>query len=81
VSPFSGILLSFGFFLNWRGGAVDAVRSSAIPAPRPSVAASRGVGYIKGSPMTGVTCWATVGPVVAGLGVALALVGWCRPKG
>jgi len=41
----------------------------------------QGLGYLKGSPMTGVTFWATVGPVLAGLGVALAFVGWRRPKG
>ena len=41
----------------------------------------QGLGYLKGSPMTGVTFWATVGPVVAGLGVALAFVGWRRPRG
>jgi hypothetical protein len=40
----------------------------------------QGLGYLKGSPMTGVTFWATVGPVVAGLGVALAIVGWRRSR-
>lgn len=41
----------------------------------------QGLGHLGGSPMTGVTLWAVVGPVVAGLGVALAIVGWRRPKG
>jgi hypothetical protein len=41
----------------------------------------QGLGYVKGSPMTGVSFWATVGPIVAGLGVALAIVGARRPKG
>ena len=40
----------------------------------------QGLGYLKGSPMTGVSLWATVGPIVAGLGVALAIVGWRRPR-
>jgi hypothetical protein len=40
----------------------------------------QGLGYLKGSPMTGVTFWATVGPIVAGLGVALAIVGWRRSR-
>jgi hypothetical protein len=35
----------------------------------------QGLGYLKGSPMTGVSLWAVVGPLVAGLGVALAIVG------
>jgi ABC-type proline/glycine betaine transport system permease subunit len=41
----------------------------------------QGLGYLEGSPMTGVKLWATVGPIVAGLGVALAIVGWRRPRG
>jgi hypothetical protein len=35
----------------------------------------QGLGYLKGSPMTGVGFWAVAGPLVAGLGVALAYVG------
>jgi len=35
----------------------------------------QGLGYLKGSPMTGQQTWAVIGPVVAGLGVALAYVG------
>jgi hypothetical protein len=35
----------------------------------------QGLGYVKGSPMTGVDTWAIVGPLVAGRGVALAIVG------
>jgi hypothetical protein len=38
----------------------------------------QGLGYLKGSPMTGVQTWAVVGPIVAGLGVALAIVGLGR---
>jgi hypothetical protein len=38
----------------------------------------QGLGYVGGSPMTGVRFWALVGPVVAGFGVALALVTWRR---
>ena len=33
----------------------------------------QGLGYLKGSPMTSVTLWAIIGPVVALAGVALAL--------
>jgi hypothetical protein len=35
----------------------------------------QGLGYLKGSPMTGVRTWAILGPIVAGLGGALTLVG------
>lgn len=35
----------------------------------------QGLGYLKGSPMTGVALWAVLGPIVAGLGVALTYVG------
>jgi hypothetical protein len=35
----------------------------------------QGLGYLAGSPMTGVDIWAIIGPLVAGLGVALVLVG------
>lgn len=35
----------------------------------------QGLGYVKGSPMTGVEVWAIIGPLVAGLGVALLIVG------
>ena len=34
----------------------------------------QGLGYVKGSAMTGVEFWAVLGPVVAGFGVALAIV-------
>ena len=34
----------------------------------------QGLGYLEGSPMTGETMWAVIGPVVAGLGVALVWV-------
>ena len=34
----------------------------------------QGLGYIEGSFMTGETTWAILGPIVAGLGVALAIV-------
>jgi hypothetical protein len=34
----------------------------------------QGLGYLKGSSMTGQSFWAIVGPIVAGLGVALLYV-------
>ncbi len=35
----------------------------------------QGLGYVGGSAMSGVDFWAIAGPVIAGLGVALAYVG------
>jgi hypothetical protein len=34
----------------------------------------QGLGYLEGSPMTGEAMWAIIGPVLAGLGVALVWV-------
>lgn len=34
----------------------------------------QGLGYLSGSPMTGASTWAVIGPIVAGLGVALLFV-------
>ena len=34
----------------------------------------QGLGYLEGSPMTGEEKWAVIGPVLAGLGVALVWV-------
>jgi hypothetical protein len=34
----------------------------------------QGLGYVEGSFMTGSATWAVIGPVVAGLGVALVIV-------
>ena len=34
----------------------------------------QGLGYVEGSSMTGSDTWAIIGPIVAGLGVALAIV-------
>lgn len=41
----------------------------------------QGLGVVGGSPMSGVTLWAVVGPVVALLGVLLAVIGGRRGKG
>lgn len=41
---------------------------------------AQGLGYVEGSPMTGVSTWAVVGPIVAGLGVAMAWVAWRGPN-
>ena len=41
----------------------------------------QGLGYLGGSTMTGVAFWAIVGPIVAGLGVALMIVGLRGQRG
>ncbi|GEP34581.1 hypothetical protein NSZ01_23490 [Nocardioides szechwanensis] len=33
----------------------------------------QGLGYVEGSSMTGEKTWSVIGPIVAGLGVALAI--------
>lgn len=39
----------------------------------------QGLGYVGGSFMSGVSVWAIIGPLVAGLGMALGIVGLRRP--
>ena len=34
----------------------------------------QGLGYLEGSSMTGEDTWAIIGPIIAGLGVALGIV-------
>ena len=34
----------------------------------------QGLGYVEGSAMTGERTWSVIGPIVAGLGVALLIV-------
>ncbi len=41
----------------------------------------QGLGYLGGSAMSGVEFWAKLGPVVAGLGVALVWSTARRPRG
>lgn len=38
----------------------------------------QGLGYVDGSFMSGSATWAIIGPIVAGLGVALVIVGLQR---
>ena len=41
----------------------------------------QGLGYVGGSAMSGSDTWAIIGPIVAGLGVALVIVGLQRRGG
>jgi len=47
-----------------------------------AVFTGQGLGWIGGSSMTGDSTWAIIGPIVAGLGVALAIsiIGNARQK-
>ncbi len=40
----------------------------------------QGLGYVGGSVMSGSQTWAIIGPVVAGLGIALVIVGLQRRR-
>jgi hypothetical protein len=41
---------------------------------------AQGLGYLEGSAMTDVEFWAIVGPLIAGLGVSLMIVGVQRRR-
>jgi hypothetical protein len=55
-------------------GRVVALVLAALLVVVGGVWTLQGLDYIKGSAMSGVQLWAVLGPVVAGVGVALALV-------
>lgn len=38
----------------------------------------QGLGHLSGSPMTGESFWAIVGPILAGIGLALVIVSFQR---
>lgn len=40
----------------------------------------QGLGYVDGSPMSDVEFWAIAGPAIAGLGLALMIVGARGPR-
>jgi hypothetical protein len=40
-----------------------------------SVFTLQGLGYVGGSPMTGVTLWAVIGPILAVVGIVLIVLG------
>ncbi len=55
-------------------GRIVALALSALMVLTGVVFTFQGLGYIKGSAMTGVDFWAVVGPALAGFGVALGIV-------
>ena len=38
----------------------------------------QGVGAVQGSPMSNTTTWSVLGPVIAVIGIGLAVAGWRR---
>ena len=40
----------------------------------------QGIGAVTGSPMSNTTTWSVLGPIVALIGIAVALAGWFRRK-
>jgi hypothetical protein len=55
-------------------GRVVALALSLLMVVAGVVWTLQGLGYLEGSPMTGVEIWAVLGPALAGFGVALAIV-------
>jgi len=52
-----------------------AIALGALLALAGTVWTLQGLGYLAGSPMTGVTMWAVIGPVVALVGIAVLVLG------
>lgn len=61
-------------------GKIVAIAFAALLIAIGGVWTLQGLGYLKGSSMTGSTVWATVGPIVAAFGVALTYVAFRGPK-
>ena len=38
----------------------------------------QGIGVVGGSPMTNTTTWSVLGPIIALVGIAIAVLGWRR---
>ena len=61
-------------------GKIVAIAFAALLIAIGGVWTFQGLGYLKGSSMTGQTVWATVGPIVAAFGVALIYVAFRGPR-
>ncbi len=55
-------------------GRVIGLSLSALMVVAGVIFTLQGLGHLEGSAMTGVQFWALVGPVLAGFGLALAIV-------
>jgi hypothetical protein len=61
-------------------GKIVAIALAALLIAIGGVWTFQGLGYLKGSSMTGSSLWATVGPIVAAFGVALLYVAIRGPR-
>lgn len=61
-------------------GRAVALALSALMVLVGLVFTFQGLGYIEGSPMTGVDFWAIVGPAITGFGIALGIVALRGPR-
>ncbi|HZX03001.1 hypothetical protein [Kribbella sp.] len=61
-------------------GKIVAIAFAALLIAVGGVWTFQGLGYLKGSSMTGQTLWATIGPIIAAFGVALIFVAIRGPK-
>ncbi|MFB6724416.1 hypothetical protein ACFCV3_29830 [Kribbella sp. NPDC056345] len=61
-------------------GKIVAIAFGVLLTALGAVWALQGLGYLKGSSMTGSSLWAIVGPIVAAFGVALVFVAIRGPQ-
>jgi len=61
-------------------GKIVAIALGALLLAIGAVWTLQGLGYLKGSSMTGSSFWAIVGPIVAAGGVALIIVALRGPR-
>jgi hypothetical protein len=55
-------------------GKIVAIALGALLTASGAVFTFQGLGYLKGSSMTGSSFWAIVGPIIAAIGVSLLYV-------
>jgi hypothetical protein len=61
-------------------GKMVAIAFAALLIATGGVWTLQGLGYLKGSSMTGSTLWATIGPITAAFGVSLLYVAIRGPR-
>ena len=61
-------------------GKILAIALGALLLAIGAIWTFQGLGYLKGSSMTGSTFWAVVGPIVAAAGVSIIYVAFRGPQ-